>query len=331
MATSVLITGGTGFLGVFIVDAIQEQHLEWSITVLDLVLPKAPKDNVAYEIGDVTDLQSVIAITDRIKPKVIIHTAGLVPELAGRYGRRLKERVWDTNVNGTRNMLSAAKKAGVEAFVWTGSCCAVTDDMRYQYPNIDETWPTSNTSLIYGESKAAAETLVLSANTPLLSTCSLRPSVLFGPGDYQLIPSIHAMIPKRETHLVIGPGSNLWDVTYAPNIADAHILAVENLLSSSKTAAGEAIFISNEQPITFRDFCLALWKEFGHIPTWEVHIPVGVANLAGWVAEWVTWVTGTPTTLSRGVCWMRLGRGIVVGRRRGGCWGISRGWGSRKV
>ena len=148
--------------------------------------------------------------------------------------------------------------------------------------------------------KAAAETLVLSANTPLLSTCSLRPSVLFGPGDYQLIPSIHAMILKRETHLVIGAGSNLWDVTYAPNIADAHILAVENLLSSSKTAAGEAIFISNEQPITFRDFCLALWKEFGHIPKWEVHIPVGVANLAGWVAEWVTWVTGTPTTLSRG-------------------------------
>lgn len=155
MATSVLITGGIGFLGVFIVDAIQEQHLEWSITVLDLVLPKAPKDNVVYEIGDVTDLQSVIAITDRIKPKVIIHTAGLVPELAGRYGRKLKERVWDTNVNGTRNMLSAAKKAGVEAFVWTGSCCAVTDDMRYQYPNIDETWPTSNTSLIYGESKAS--------------------------------------------------------------------------------------------------------------------------------------------------------------------------------
>ena len=155
MATSVLVTGGTGFLGVFIVDAIQEQHLEWSITVLDIVLPKAPRDNVVYEIGDVTDLKSVTAIIDRIKPKVIIHTAGLVPELAERYGRKLKERVWDINVNGTRNMLSAAKKAGVEAFVWTGSCCAVTDDIRYQYPNIDETWPTSNTSLIYGESKAS--------------------------------------------------------------------------------------------------------------------------------------------------------------------------------
>ena len=92
MATSVLVTGGTGFLGVFIVDAIQEQHLEWSITVLDIVLPKAPRDNVAYEIGDVTDLKSVTAIIDRIKPKVIIHTAGLVPELAGRYGKEI-ERV----------------------------------------------------------------------------------------------------------------------------------------------------------------------------------------------------------------------------------------------
>ena len=155
MGISVLITGGVGFLGTFIVEATSAQHPEWHITVLDLNLPKIPKNNIAYEIGDVTDLASVTAIVEKAKPNVIIHTAGLVPELAGRYGRKLRNRVFDINVNGTRNMLTAAKNAGVEAFVWTGSCCAVTDDMRYQYPNIDERWPTSNTSLIYGESKVS--------------------------------------------------------------------------------------------------------------------------------------------------------------------------------
>ena len=148
--------------------------------------------------------------------------------------------------------------------------------------------------------QAAAEELVLSANDGKFSTCALRPSVLFGPEDHQLIPSVHACIAKGETPFVIGNGDNLWDVTYVSNIADAHVLAVENLLSSTKTAAGEAIFISNEQPVTFRDFCLAIWKEFGHIPPFEFHIPLSVAAFAGYVAEWVTWFTGTPTTLSRG-------------------------------
>jgi sterol-4alpha-carboxylate 3-dehydrogenase (decarboxylating) len=83
---------------------------------------------------------------------------------------------------------------------------------------------------------------VLAAKDEKLSTCALRPSVIFGPGDYQLIPSLHTCIAKGETPFVIGSGENLWDVTYVSNIADAHVLAVENLLSE-KTAAGEAFFI----------------------------------------------------------------------------------------
>ena len=98
---------------------------------------------------------------------------------------------------------------------------------------------------------------------------------------------------------MIGDGENLWDVTYVANIAHAHVLAVENLLSS-RTAAGEAIFISNEEPITFRDFCLAVWSAFGHYPSYEFHIPKWIATFTGYVAEWTTWFTGTPTTLSRG-------------------------------
>lgn len=132
-----------------------------------------------------------------------------------------------------------------------------------------------------------------------MATCALRPSVLCGPGDYQLIPAIHACIAKGETPFVIGDGFNLWDVTYVTNVADAHVLAAENLLSN-KTAAGEAFFIQNNEPITFRDFCLAIWAHFGHIPPFEFHIPKQMAYVAGLVSEGLTWMTGTATTLSRG-------------------------------
>ena len=120
MATSVLITGGVGFLGSAILDAVQEQHPEWMITVLDLTSPDVPKPNVVYERGDITNAASVNTIIDSIRPDVIIHSAGLVPELAFRYGREQRDRVFNVNVDGTRNILAAARSSGVKALVWTG-------------------------------------------------------------------------------------------------------------------------------------------------------------------------------------------------------------------
>ncbi len=303
MTLSILVTGGTGFLGQYIVDAIIEQHPEWSITVFDLNLPKSPKPSVTYETGDVTIPSHANIVISKAKPKVIIHTAGIVPDLANRFSRTLESRVLSINVDGTRNVLEAAKQHSVSALVWTGSYTSIIDDLSRPYRNISEAYPVPSSSLIYGESKALAERLVLNANSPTLATSALRPSAIFGPSDYQLVPSIHACIAKGETPWIIGPGTNLWDVTYVVNVADAHILAAENLLSSKpedRTAAGEAIFISNEQPIAFRDFCLAIWAEFGHYPPFEIHVPEQVAAFTGYVAEWSTWLTGSTATLSRG-------------------------------
>ena len=105
---------------------------------------------------------------------------------------------------------------------------------------------------------------MLEASTKSMPTCVLRPSVLFGKGDTQLIPPIHACLAKQETPWVVGDGTNLWDVTYVGNVADAHVLAAENLMSS-KTATGETFFIQNNEPISFRDFSLEIWKNFGHV------------------------------------------------------------------
>jgi sterol-4alpha-carboxylate 3-dehydrogenase (decarboxylating) len=140
---------------------------------------------------------------------------------------------------------------------------------------------------------------VVAANSDDMPTCVLRPSVLFGEGDNQLIPPIHHCIAKHETPYIVGDATNLWDVTYVGNVADAHVLAAENLVAS-KTAAGEIFFIQNNEPITFRDFSLQIWKHFGHTPPFELTIPQGLAWLMGLLSEWLTWVSGTPTTLSRG-------------------------------
>ncbi|KAI4150667.1 MAG: hypothetical protein L6R39_002208 [Caloplaca ligustica] len=155
MPTSVLVTGGSGFVGSAVVSAVKESHPEWLVSVLDLSKPVQPDVHVKYWTGDITDINRVEEIVSTTKPTAIIHAAGIVPELADRYGRKTREHVFHVNVDGTRNILAAAKRNGVKAFVWTGSCTVVTDDLSEQYPNIDETWPVPSHSLIYGESKAS--------------------------------------------------------------------------------------------------------------------------------------------------------------------------------
>lgn len=144
-----------------------------------------------------------------------------------------------------------------------------------------------------------AEKIVLEANNDKMATCVLRPSVILGRDDYQLLPSIHGCIENGQTPYLIGNGDNLYDFTFVDNVAQAHVLAIENLVSS-RTAAGQAINISNGQPVTFRDFMLAIWAQFDHTPPFTVRIPAGVAGFAGYVAEWHSWFTGSKTTLCRG-------------------------------
>ncbi|KAG0158993.1 C-3 sterol dehydrogenase, putative [Penicillium digitatum] len=301
-AKKVLISGGTGFVGSAIMRALAEKHPNFVIAVIDQSPPRpehALPERITYMQVNINSTETLTKAFEAVKPNIVVHTAGIVPDLAERFGRRLEKEVWKINFEGTRNLLDVSKHSGVEVFIYTSSCCVVIDDTRTAHPNINEEWPLAFKSTIYGESKAAAEALVLKASSSKMVTCALRPSVLCGPGDYQLLPSIHACIAKFETPFLIGNGSNLWDITHVDNAADAHILAIENLLSS-RTAAGEAFFIQNNEPIVFRDFCLAIWAHFGHIPPFEMQIPRSLAYFAGLACEIVTWLMGTTTTLSRG-------------------------------
>lgn len=148
--------------------------------------------------------------------------------------------------------------------------------------------------------QSIAEDLVLSANKPDFATCALRPAPIFGPHDPAVIPLIHSCIAKSETPFILGSNTNLQDYVYVSNVADAHVLAVRNLLGPA-TAAGEAFFITNGEPVTARDLCIAIWKEFGHVPRFQVGIPEGVAWWLGLGAECWSWVCGSAGTFSRGV------------------------------
>lgn len=208
----VLISGGTGFVGSATVRALADKHPGSAITVIDRSPPQTqhplPKGIRCIQV-DITSANEVARVLQTLKPNIVVHTAGIVPSLADRFGRELEREVWRTNVEGTRNMLNASLENDVEAFIYTSSCCVVTDNTSTPYRNIDEEWPTSNTSLIYGESKVVEPPKKSQEmGLALTKNSHIGRSRAFGPRgrrqqDGDLRPS--SLCPMRGRRLSISP------------------------------------------------------------------------------------------------------------------------------
>lgn len=231
------VTGGGGFLGSAIVRMLHERGDEVS------VLGRGTYPHIAAYIKRTfqSDIRHVRAVTDACKGMdVVFHVAAL----AGIWGKR--RDFWSINVEGTRNVIEACRANGVPRLVFTSSPSVVfgDDDLC----GVDESTPYPSRHLAaYPETKAAAERMILAANSPTLATVALRPHLIFGPGDPHLIPRVIAR--ARQSRLVqVGDGKNLVGVTYIDNAAAAHVKAAAALTPGGH-CSGRAYFISQGEPV----------------------------------------------------------------------------------
>ena len=301
----ILVTGGSGFLGQALVEAIIKKHPEWHISILDI---RPPPESLVKRIrqfiqADLTSAESVNNAFVEYTPDLVVHSAGIVPARKDRYSTKRKDwnRVKAVNYDGTKHVLDASMAAGCRHFVYTSSCTVVIDDLEHDYFNMNEDVPIGKAKLHYGRSKGMAESYVLSPEHAEkgLVACALRPCTIIGPGDRAVIGLIHDVIENRQTNFIVGDGDNIYDFMYIDNAVHAHILAVENLLTT-KTAAGQRLFISNQEPVYFWDFMAFVWAQFGHVPRYRFYIWMSLAWVVGYFLECVTWMTGRPPTLDCG-------------------------------
>ncbi len=234
----VLVTGGGGFLG----SAICRQLLARGNEVIAYQRSTADElKALGIEVvqGDITD-SDLLNKTSR-GADAIIHTAAKAG-LSVVY-----DDYFAPNVTGTQNVLSACRSNGIDKLVFTSSPSVTHSDGDIE--GGDESLPYPKTyNSPYPATKSLAEKQVMAANCAQLHTVSLRPHLIWGPGDTHLLPKLLERAKRGKLKL---PGPDkLIDTVYIDNAARAHLLALDKLETHPEIVGGKTYFISNDEPVT---------------------------------------------------------------------------------
>jgi len=277
-ATRSLVTGGNGFVGRALVEALVRRGDD--VTVADLA-PSAPSGArfVRVDLRDEAPTRAVCAGHD-----VVFHNASLVHTRQSR-----EDDVWAVNLGGTRHVLAGCREHGVKRVLYVSSASAVYEGRDIE--NGDESLPYSRISQApYADSKIAAEKVVLAAHGDDLLTCAVRPHVVFGPGDTRFLPAILARARAGKLRFAVGRTRKLSDFTYVDNLVDALLLADERLVPGGETG-GRAYFVTNGEPTGFWDFVSALLRRLS-LPPIRGSVPYVIAYLVAAAHEALDTIRG---------------------------------------
>ena len=264
-----LVTGGGGFLG----RAITEQLLARGDQVTILSRGRYPEVEALGAAGVQCDLSApgpelaeVLAQVD-----VVFHVASKT----GVWGSRAS--FFQANVEGTKNLLSAARKAGVRRFVYTSSPSATFDGGDAEGKTEAEAPYPEHFEAPYPESKAVAEKFVLDQNSDELATTALRPHLIWGPRDPHILPRLISR-RKQGRLMRIGDGTNKVGITFIDNAAVAHLQAAD-VLAPGAANAGKAYFITDPEPVSLWPWIDGFLQSVG-VPAISRGVSPGFALLA---------------------------------------------------
>lgn len=271
----VLVTGAGGFLGLHLCrELINQGHQVRSLS--RSYYPELEQMGVEIVQGDIQnkeDCQTAVASI-----QVIFHTASKVA-MWGKW-----EDFYQTNVVGTQNIVEAALESGVEGFIYTSTPSVVFGDQDLINAKQQTPYPQKYKSR-YAKSKAMAEKFVLSLDQKKMKTTALRPHLIFGPGDKNIIPRLVAKARSQKLKMV-GDGKNLVDVIHVKNAVHAHLMALEKIQLTPSPIAGRAYFLGQEKPVVLWDFINQILQHY-QIKKVEKKISFKAAYTIGALMEFI--------------------------------------------
>ena len=232
---------------------------------------------VAETLGSITDPAAVGSACAGVD--AVVHLAAKVG-VTGEWSDY--EQV---NVGGTEGLIAAARRAGAGRFVHVSSPSVAHRGAPLVGAGADPADPSSARGH-YAISKALAEVAALSASSEALAVVAIRPHLVWGPGDTQLVGRIVERARAGRLALV-GSGTALIDTTYVDNAADALVAALDR----APELGGEALVVSNGEPRTVAELVGRILGAAG-IEWNDRRVPTAVAKGGGAAAERVWERTG---------------------------------------
>ena len=261
----VLVTGATSMIG-------RETVLRLRIAGHTVTtFQRSPFDEAERTVqGSITDPDALSRAVDG--QDAVIHLAAKVAPVGA----------WEDfeaiNVRGTERLLEAAAAAGVSRFVYVSSPSVAHSGTSIIGGGADPADP-EHTSGHYATSKAMAEVAALGASSEVMPVVAIRPHLVIGPGDTQLIGRVLERAEQGRLALV-GSGLALIDATWVDNAADALVAALDRC----PEVAGEAFVISNGEPRTVHELLSRITRAAGF--DWSPRsVPRRVAIAGGTLVE----------------------------------------------
>jgi nucleoside-diphosphate-sugar epimerase len=228
------------------------------------------------------------------------------------------------NVEGTRNALAACEEAGVRRFVHCGTEAALMAGDPLVH--VDETAPLRPDSPApYPATKAKAELAVREASRDGFETVAIRPRFVWGKGDTTLLPELVKTI-EAGRFAWVGGGRNLTDTAHVDNVVEGLVLGAE------KGRPGEAYFVTDGEPVVFREFVTEMLRTQGveppdrSLPAWSA-APLARVSETAWkllplpgdppMTKFRSWVLTQECTIEIGKAREELGYAPLVSHEQG--------------
>lgn len=262
----VLVTGASGLLGREVARLLVRQG--HAVTTFQ----RRPSGvaGAADLLGSVTDEDAVRAAVQGAEG--IIHLAAKV-SFTGRAAE-----FSEVNVEGTRRLLRLARAAGVRDLVFVSSPSVANSGSAIAGLGAEAADP-EHAHGDYSRTKAEAELLALAADTPAFRVAAVRPHIVWGPGDTQLVERVLERAGRGRLPL-LDAGAALIDTTYVDNAASAIVAALHRM----DHVHGRAVVVSNGEPRPIGELLAGICAAGGvPAPAWAV--PGAVARRAGAVVE----------------------------------------------
>jgi nucleoside-diphosphate-sugar epimerase len=260
--STAFVTGGSGFIGGRLIERLRtDGHTVRALARSDGAADRVRGRGAEPVSGDLSDVDAMRS--GAAGCEWAFHAAAML----GDWGT--PEEFEQGNVIGTRNALDACAAAGVRRFVHVGTEAALLAGKPLV--NADETAPLRPDSpALYSSTKAKAEQLVRRANRDgSFETVVVRPRFVWGRGDTTLLPQMVQLVESGRFAWV-GGGQHLTSITHVDNTVEGLVLG------ATRGAPGDVYFVTDGEPVVFREFVSALLR------TQDVEPPA--RSLPTWVA-----------------------------------------------